>query len=185
MDRRTFLAGVGLGYVATTLPSCRLLSAGVAQGRPVSPIAVPSGGVPVGSLTALDQAGFLLDTSNPFGPVLVVRDPANPATVLAVDPTCPHAGCQVDWQGDRDSFVCPCHAATFTAAGTVTGGPTRQNLVAYETRIDNDTIFIEPGANPPPTQPDARYRDDDDDDRDDNDDDGRGDRDDNDDDHDD
>lgn len=41
---------------------------------------------------------------------------------------CPHLGCVVQWNGDEQSFDCPCHGSRFTKEGIVTNGPATVNL---------------------------------------------------------
>jgi thiosulfate dehydrogenase (quinone) large subunit len=48
------------------------------------------------------------------------------STFTAVSAVCTHQGCPVQWAGD--GFQCPCHGATYDAAGNATGGPARGPL---------------------------------------------------------
>ena len=45
------------------------------------------------------------------------------AVYTALDGTCTHLGCIVQWQPDESQFVCPCHSAVFTREGAVVSGP--------------------------------------------------------------
>ena len=45
--------------------------------------------------------------------------------------TCPHAGCNVDYDNNQQKFVCPCHGSKFDLDGTVITGPANDNLAAY------------------------------------------------------
>ncbi|MEM6836203.1 MAG: FAD-dependent oxidoreductase [Cyanobacteria bacterium P01_C01_bin.120] len=57
-----------------------------------------------------------------------------PGTDAALSLTCTHQGCTVQKtvhsQADG-SYACPCHGATYTDVGRVTGGPARDNLTRY------------------------------------------------------
>ncbi|MGD1859649.1 MAG: FAD-dependent oxidoreductase [Leptolyngbyaceae cyanobacterium] len=57
-----------------------------------------------------------------------------PGTDAALSLTCTHQGCTVQKtvhsQSDG-SYACPCHGATYTDGGQVTGGPARDNLTRY------------------------------------------------------
>jgi hypothetical protein len=59
-------------------------------------------------------------------PAFVARDAGGLYSVSAV---CTHQGCTINASGS--GYSCPCHGATFDAAGTVTGGPAKSALVHY------------------------------------------------------
>ena len=42
--------------------------------------------------------------------------------IQALNMTCPHAGCNVDFEPERNAFLCPCHKSTFTVEGRI-GNP--------------------------------------------------------------
>jgi Rieske Fe-S protein len=42
---------------------------------------------------------------------------------VAFSTECPHAGCGVSWDGDKQQFLCSCHAGVFAADGSVVSGP--------------------------------------------------------------
>jgi Rieske Fe-S protein len=46
----------------------------------------------------------------------------------ALSARCTHQGCEVGWDGGKKQFLCPCHGATFTAAGRNIRGPARRPL---------------------------------------------------------
>nr|MDQ6936849.1 Rieske (2Fe-2S) protein [Actinomycetota bacterium] len=46
----------------------------------------------------------------------------------ALDSTCPHQGCAVNFVSAGDGFACPCHNSTFDPSGAVTNGPATRNL---------------------------------------------------------
>jgi len=39
---------------------------------------------------------------------------------------CPHLGCKVHWEGERERFYCPCHGGAFRANGVAFEGPPAQ-----------------------------------------------------------
>lgn len=58
---------------------------------------------------------------------------------------CPHLGCRVHWEPDKDRFFCPCHAGVFDPAGKATGGPPAeadQNLARLETIVRGNSVFV-------------------------------------------
>ena len=48
--------------------------------------------------------------------------------VRAFSAVCPHLGCIVRWNGDENSFDCPCHGSRFTCEGVVVNGPALSGL---------------------------------------------------------
>jgi cytochrome b6-f complex iron-sulfur subunit len=163
MKRREFVNFVGLGCIATSLPVA------IAACTPSDPaedtaetpaVEVPAAEVPtaempaaadsssaradgfaaVGSVADLAAAGFLTSTTIAAAPVIVVRDPANTASVIAVDSTCTHRGCPVAWAASE--FVCNCHGSKFSADGAVTNGPAANPLATYEAKIEGDQVLV-------------------------------------------
>lgn len=61
-------------------------------------------------------------------PILVIG--ANDG-VHAFSGRCTHMGCAVEWHGNENRFVCPCHASKFDATGKVLNGPAARPLPAY------------------------------------------------------
>ena len=43
--------------------------------------------------------------------------------LIALSAGCTHLGCIVQWQKDKEQFLCPCHAGVFTTEGAVVAGP--------------------------------------------------------------
>ncbi len=69
---------------------------------------------------------------------------------IAFSPTCPHLGCIYHWEDERtdgsgqpaQSFVCPCHASSFSAKGEVLGGPAPRPLDRYITKIEGSKLLV-------------------------------------------
>ena len=64
------------------------------------------------------------------------------ATLHALNATCPHRQCTVDWKSDKSEFVCPCHRGRFAPDGTVLGGPPKSNLTPYVAQINGDNVVV-------------------------------------------
>jgi len=65
---------------------------------------------------------------------------------IALSSVCPHLGCQVKWQGQRDRFFCPCHNGVFDKTGKATEGPpaqAKQSLARYPLEVRDGLLFIE------------------------------------------
>jgi cytochrome b6-f complex iron-sulfur subunit len=131
MNRRDFLTFVGVGWIASSLPVT--IAACASQKN-------TKGWQTVGTKEELDKTGQLLVNNSPIGPVLVVGT-SNTKTV-AVNPTCTHKGCTVEWKNDAKKFVCPCHDSEFDASGKVLKGPAKQPLATYVAKIEGDSVLV-------------------------------------------
>lgn len=96
----------------------------------VMPTCTSTSGIigPAADSIGLNQPVRVPDASLPANlkgrPVYIGRDSKG---VFAYDMTCPHAGCQPTFFADRNTWVCPCHASTFTVTGQFTGGPAQRS----------------------------------------------------------
>lgn len=158
MDRRKFLSWAGVGVFATSLPmviaACSSPSAETEQSSPPIDGSAPTaaegaqpnaeGFYEVGSKTALANGAAI--TSAKFaggaGTLVVVQDPANPEGIVALNATCTHEGCTVDWKDG--AFVCPCHAAEFGPNGAVKKGPAKKPLAVFQAKLEGDKVFVKP-----------------------------------------
>ncbi|MRR15516.1 MAG: ubiquinol-cytochrome c reductase iron-sulfur subunit [Deltaproteobacteria bacterium] len=66
----------------------------------------------------------------------------NDDTVTAFSPTCPHLGCQVDWNAASGRFECPCHGSVYAPDGKVLGGPAPRPLDTLATRIRQGGLSV-------------------------------------------
>lgn len=150
MDRRNFLSWVGVGALASSLPvalaACTAQKDGAGSSSESSPVASTAarsdGFVSVGKVADLDSAGFVAAPKFAAGPVVVVRDPKRKDAVIAVNATCPHKGCVVDWKAEQQAFVCPCHAAAFALDGAVKKGPAEKPLKPFTVKIEGDQVLV-------------------------------------------
>jgi menaquinol-cytochrome c reductase iron-sulfur subunit len=55
---------------------------------------------------------------------------------------CPHLGCTVPWNKERNQFVCPCHGATFAADGTRVSGPSLRGMDTLETSVEDGHLQV-------------------------------------------
>lgn len=153
MKRREFFNFVGLGLVATSLPvaiaACSPAEtteaeADAPEAEPVaseaSPEARADGFAEIGTVAELDEAGFLANKSFMGEQVVVVRDPADAAGVVALSSLCTHQGCTVDWA--ESEFACPCHGSKFGADGEVLEGPASAPLTTFEAMVEGDAVLV-------------------------------------------
>jgi cytochrome b6-f complex iron-sulfur subunit len=154
MNRRNFLTWVGVGSVASSLPvaiaACSSNTIESESAKTSTQTAASSGRTDgfksVGTLSELESnAGQILNKEFSAGPVLVIRNPAEPNTLSAVNPTCTHQGCIVGWQAEQKAFVCPCHASKFDINGKVNNGPATKPLPTYEVKVEKDLVLVKQG----------------------------------------
>ena len=70
-----------------------------------------------------------------------IRRSEDPQDLLVLNSRCTHLGCTVNWKGEAQAFVCPCHDAKFSKEGAVLGGPPPRPLDRYgQFRVDADGL---------------------------------------------
>jgi menaquinol-cytochrome c reductase iron-sulfur subunit len=72
--------------------------------------------------------------------VYVTKDSHGQLRVLTS--ICPHLGCTVPWNKEKNQFVCPCHGATFAADGTRISGPSLRGMDALETSVQDGQLQV-------------------------------------------
>jgi len=115
-SRRKFL-GLSLGILtaaaagAVTYPVIKYLAPGKkADAR--HKVEIPEGEVPEGSAKFFEFEGRI---------AVLVRKKGG--ALIALSAVCTHLGCIVQWQKEKEQFLCPCHAGIFSADGAVLSGP--------------------------------------------------------------
>jgi cytochrome b6-f complex iron-sulfur subunit len=79
--------------------------------------------------------------------VAVGRDAAG---VYALDLTCPHLGCRVEWVPEAGRFRCPCHGSAFGPKGSLLQGPAGRGLAHLALRVDGrGRLVATPGRTAP------------------------------------
>ncbi|WP_414564003.1 MULTISPECIES: ubiquinol-cytochrome c reductase iron-sulfur subunit [unclassified Anabaena] len=134
MKRREFINWVGLAGISSSLP--------IAMAACTSETASGDWQT-VGTVADLDQNGELLVKNWPNVNVLVVGT-SQSENLIAVDPTCTHAGCTVTWQTEAKNFNCRCHGSEFGVDGNVQKGPATEPLKTYIAKIENDSVLVQP-----------------------------------------
>lgn len=152
MKRREFVSWVGVSGVISTLPATLTACGQQTNTSEVpSPSSAPSvsaasprsdGFEVAGTVADLDKNGHLLNEKMSLGKALVIREKNN--QLVAVEPTCNHAGCNVEWNADQ-TFVCPCHASKFANDGKLLQGPATQSLALYTAKIEGDQVLVKKG----------------------------------------
>jgi len=149
--RRTFLfagaamaGGLAAGYGMFASIAVRFLYSGAAGDRVW---------VFVSSLQQMRKGDSVRFRAPDGATINVTRsgDAGTAADFLALSSTCPHLGCQVHWEGDKNRYFCPCHNGVFDPSGRGTGGPpgeAGQSLKQYPLRVENGLLFLEASAGP-------------------------------------
>ena len=143
MKRREFVTWVGIGGLASYLPiALAACSPQKTESPPAASSADGEGYQSIGTLDQLTEKGELLSKELAGGAVLVIQNPDNSQEVIAVNPTCPHAGCSVNWKADQKAFICPCHDSKFAAGGELLEGPSEEPLKRYAAKLEGQTILV-------------------------------------------
>jgi Rieske Fe-S protein len=70
-------------------------------------------------------------TASSFGGY-AIRKSDDPADLLVLNSRCTHLACTVNWSGDAQAFICPCHDAKFSMEGEVLDGPPPRALDVFD-----------------------------------------------------
>jgi len=63
-------------------------------------------------------------------------------SMVALSAVCPHLGCIVQWEQNKQDFLCPCHAGYFTADGAVISGPPPRALAKLPFTVANNIVTV-------------------------------------------
>jgi Rieske Fe-S protein len=93
------------------------------------------------SFTRSTQNGWE-KTVNSYGVFVLKRSESE---VLVLSNKCTHLGCHVNWDAEKEQYICPCHDAQFGLNGDVLGGPPPRPLDTYsgdQVKVEEGTLFI-------------------------------------------
>ena len=71
-------------------------------------------------------------------PVYVTKDHGGQLEVLSA--ICPHLGCEVPWNAEKQAFYCPCHGSVFAPDGSRISGPAPRGLDSLTTTVENGQL---------------------------------------------
>jgi len=134
-SRRTFLGAClgGLGVIAAAAVSWPLFR--YLAPRPGSEdagkIVIPDKDVREGEAKFFEYAGSAA--------VLIRKREGG---LVALSAVCTHLGCIVQWEKDKQDFLCPCHAGHFSADGDVTAGPPPKPLKKLPFTVAGGNITV-------------------------------------------
>lgn len=72
--------------------------------------------------------------------VYITKDARGQLSVLTS--VCPHLGCTVPWNKEKNQFICPCHGATFGPDGTRVSGPSQRGMDTLETTVQDGQLQV-------------------------------------------
>lgn len=100
--------------------------------------ALPEDGAPMQFPVLADRRDAWTKFSQvPIGAVFLQRLPKD--KLLALSVVCPHAGCFVDYEEEKQSFLCPCHNSAFLKDGNLKDpdSPSPRPLDTLEVQVRN------------------------------------------------
>ncbi len=62
--------------------------------------------------------------------------------LLALTAVCPHLGCTVPWNKEKNQFICPCHGAVFALDGSRVSGPSLRGMDTLETSVQDGELQV-------------------------------------------
>jgi cytochrome b6-f complex iron-sulfur subunit len=133
--RRKFL-GICLGgitvsaAVAVAYPLYRYL-APLRSGTSTQKVVIPEQEVPAGTARFFEYAGSTA--------VLIRKQGGD---LIALSAVCTHLGCIVQWEKEKQDFLCPCHAGHYNAEGAVISGPPPKPLAKIPFVVANGAITV-------------------------------------------
>ncbi|MDZ7624371.1 MAG: Rieske (2Fe-2S) protein [Ignavibacteriaceae bacterium] len=65
---------------------------------------------------------------------------------LALSLRCTHLGCSVEWEEDKQRFICPCHASAFEITGNVLNPPAPSALDYFPVKIQSGKVMVDVGT---------------------------------------
>ena len=72
--------------------------------------------------------------------VYITKDQRGQLCVLSS--ICPHLGCTVPWNKEKNRFICPCHQATYMSDGTRVSGPSLRGMDTLETSVQDGQLMV-------------------------------------------
>ncbi len=63
-------------------------------------------------------------------------------TIRAFSSVCPHLGCKVVWEADKNRFFCPCHVGVFDPEGQVVSGPPPRPMKEFPVNLKDGYIYV-------------------------------------------
>jgi cytochrome b6-f complex iron-sulfur subunit len=135
MHRRGFLrllaTILGLSALGSFLyPLFRFLSPLEALGI-TKKVTLPKSEIPVGTFKDLLIGGT---------PSIIIHSRAH--GYIALSRVCTHLGCLVNFDKEKQIFICPCHGGEYDLEGNVIKGPPPKPLPRFAVKVENGNLVI-------------------------------------------
>lgn len=65
---------------------------------------------------------------------------------IALSLRCTHLGCSINWEEDKNRFICPCHSSAFYINGEVQNPPAPSALDYFPVVIENRIVKVDTGT---------------------------------------
>lgn len=147
MERRKFIFWLGIGFSLNSFPlvltACNSQNqeSQTASNQPeIDNSPREDGFQALATIEDVDNKGSVLDKKNAKKSVLLYRHP-DTKNISAVNPTCTHSGCPVDWAAQKN-FTCSCHGSKFSPDGKVIQGPAQKPLEVFETKEEAGLVLV-------------------------------------------
>jgi len=62
--------------------------------------------------------------------------------VVALSSICPHLGCAIGYDHDKDEFKCPCHRSSFALSGDKKSGPAKRGLDPLPVEVRDGRVHL-------------------------------------------
>jgi cytochrome b6-f complex iron-sulfur subunit len=136
MDRKEFLAALGIGAAALACAQCFAGCQSI-NGGPAAPTNVNF------TLELTDPANGVLTTTGGYlyKDGIIVAHLANGSHV-ALSQVCTHQGGTVQYIASANLFHCPVHGSNFSTNGSVLNGPAGSPLVKYNTSLTGTSLWV-------------------------------------------
>lgn len=139
MDRKEFLATLGIGAAALACAQCfaGCQSPNGAPGVPAAPTNVDF------TLDLADAANSALTRSGGYlykDGVIVAH--LTSGSYVALSQVCTHQGGTVQYVASANLFHCPVHGSNFSTSGSVLNGPAATSLVMYHTSLSGTSLRV-------------------------------------------
>jgi cytochrome b6-f complex iron-sulfur subunit len=140
MDRKQFLAAIGISAAAMTVISC--MGCSKSSGGGGNPVVNGPSGVDftldltlAANAALLTNGGYLSNSG-----VLIARTLAG--AYIAVQLSCTHQDYPLVYEASAHEFFCNNHGSAFTEAGVVKNSPANSNLAVYNTSLTNSSLRV-------------------------------------------
>lgn len=134
MDRKEFLAQLGIGSAAAMAITClqACTKSGTGGGSSVDfTIDITSS-----QFSALKNAGG----SVVYQGIIIAK--TTTGSYLAVSSRCPHEGVTVNFSSGNNQFICNAHNSVFSSTGSRISGPANTGLTQYKTELSGNSLRV-------------------------------------------